>query len=247
MRELSDLISRAYIIPATRKPTFDVNDTRLQTYPWVDAANNPVTPGLAGPGRLNYLCYLETVGTNTPPALSDKNAILSPFVNGARRGNWTDGVDPTKDAPTKFGNFVLSSTCFLEGYFLPKLENLNRLVRLDLDSIDCDITAEFASWHTTTSYTVAVGREFNGQNVPSSPDFQFKRSTFSVGNDWDGETKDWYKDWSDSLPRGTLEYGWSWVHRHEKDVTNRYKHVGSVEEWTWGQSMSAPRNVMLHA
>jgi hypothetical protein len=127
-------MSQTYIIPATRKPTFDVNDTRLQTYPWVDAANNPVTPGLTGPGRLNYLCYLETVGTNTPPALSDKNVILSPFVNGARRGNWTDGVDPKQDAPTKFGNFVLSSTCFLEGYFLPKLENLNRLMRLDLDS-----------------------------------------------------------------------------------------------------------------
>lgn len=104
-----------------------MSDVRYQTYPWT----NPQTGKQAkhsydGEGSLNYLLYLETVGSNQAPDRSADDAFLS-----LKMGNWTEGVDPKSDSTSSFGTYVLSCKNFMEGYILPKLATVNRLMSVD--------------------------------------------------------------------------------------------------------------------
>lgn len=198
-------------VVATNRPTFEVNNSRFQTYPWTDTNGQSPLPALTGDARLNYLCYLETVGTNTPPPFKDiKDPSKIPVL--PVNGNWTDGRDPTKDPAPTFSTFKLSKKCFLEDYFIPKLENLNRL--MEFRFIDASMRVYWDGLYLGSSRRTVmdIGSTYTGENVASDPAYRFNERTPIPYPDEPEESKKFFSEWftpSTPLPKGTLQWFWS--------------------------------------
>ena len=167
---------------ANKVATFEVNNARYMTYPWTNPETKAAAePGLDGDGRLNYLLYLETVGTHTPPLASAKESIL-----GTRMGNWTDGRKPGIHPAHEFGTYILSYKNFMEDFIIPKLQDFTHMLSLSI----YDLKA-WADWKFPYLYhRASIGL---GMGVGDSKDtaFAMKKHPPPTGkDDWLAELKE---------------------------------------------------------
>jgi len=216
-------------IVENRRATFEVNDTRYQTYPWTHPeTKNAAVSGLDGEGRLNYLLYLETVGKNTPPKASDASAVLS-----TRLGNWSEGRQPGIDGGSLFGTFKLSSSMFMESYILPKLSAINRIMSLDVESVYAKSDYGW-KWSSEFSVTISVGLGNPGLDETT---FKLKRQEFSWNDAWQDTARNFLQPLRDSPGEGATVWRYEDI---EWGSTNKntYSHVSACETWVWADSKS---------
>lgn len=198
------------------------------TYPWTNPeSHNAAEPGLDGDGRLNYLLYLETVGSHTPPKDSSREAVLS-----TRMGNWTEGRKPGIDAPSKFGSFVLSSANFMDNWILPRFSAINRIMSIDISDVTTWADDKFLwyYWRVAANFCIGLGKESEDKTT-----FKLKREDLSLANEWQDEAKNFLRPLTQSPGNGAcvwtykdIEWGNTAKHSYKKD--------GSVEVWMSGDS-----------
>lgn len=199
------------------------------TYPWTNPdTRNATKSGLDGDGRLNYLLYLETVGKNTPPIESAKEAILD-----TRMGNWTDGRTPGIDDPSKFGTFVLSSRNFMDQFLIEKLSPINRMLSMDISNVTTwvDYKVFYYYWRVGASMGIGQGNVNDEQTT-----FKLKKQEYTWNEEWQQEAKEHLSPYTKSPGDGAtvwkyqdIEWGTSAKHS--------YTHEGTVEVWMNGDSM----------
>jgi hypothetical protein len=199
------------------------------TYPWTNPdTGNATESGLDGDGRLNYLLYLETVGTHDPPTESAKEAVLD-----TRMGNWTDGRTPGTDDASKFGTFILSSGNFMDQFLIPKLSPINRMLSMDISNV-----TTWAENHVF-SYEWSVGANFGigqGNVEDEETTFKLKRQDYTWNDQWQQEAKDHLSPYTKSPGNGATvwryqDIEWGSSAKHSK------AHKGPVEVWMSGDSM----------
>ncbi|KGO57081.1 hypothetical protein PEX1_052830 [Penicillium expansum] len=212
-------------------PTFEINDVRHQTYPYREG-NTDVLHGIPQ-GNNHYLLYLETVGSNIPPPVTQEGATLSPSG-----GNWTEGGDyHSTNNKSKFGTYVLSKKCFLEGHLLPKLTEFNRIMQLDIMERQAESDAQFFHWYAKVGYKVHLGKGFEDR-VGNSAKFDWTPGNPVIKPYWDDQH--WYNKFRDQ-EEGQLI--WSNVDE-EWDTSGAYHHNGSVETWAYGSTITINRVVV---
>lgn len=229
LRHASLYIRNMLTLAANKRATFEVNHVRYMTYPWTDPqSNTPATPSYSGNGRLNYLLYLETVGSNTPPSESDASSVLS-----SRMGNWTEGRNPGVDAPSRFGSFVLSSEFFMEKFLLPKLSCINRIMAIDIYEVSawCDDKVFSQPFSVSARYGIGLGDASKDET-----EFRLKKETaLALQNDWHDGAKNFLRPLTESVGSGSNVWSYQDV-EWASTAKHAYKHVGSVEVWMHGDS-----------
>ncbi|KAF7502138.1 hypothetical protein GJ744_006985 [Endocarpon pusillum] len=237
----SNLSSMGFAImakDANKRATFEVNNTRYMTYPWTDPDNHNIAePGLDGNGRLNYLLYLETVGSHTPPLDSASDSILS-----TKMGNWTEGRNPGVDDPSKFGSYVLSSTNFMDGYLIPKLSIINRTMSVDISNVTTWAEDNFFSyrWKVTADFGIGLG-DSNQDDLT----FKLQRSTLlSLEDYWQNEAKDFLRPLTVSPGSGAIIWAYKDI-EWGNSAKHSYVHKGSVEVWMSGDTITFTRAYSL--
>lgn len=199
------------------------------TYPWTNPdTHNATESGLDGDGRLNYLLYLETVGKNTPPIESAKEAILD-----TRMGNWTDGRTPGIDAPSKFGTFVLSSRNFIDQFLIEKLSPINRMLSMDISNVTTSLEYKvvYIIWGVKANFGIGQGNVNDEQTT-----FKLKKQDYTWNDGWQPEAKEHLLPYHKCPGDGAtvwkyedIEWGTSAKHS--------YKNEGLAQVWMDGDSV----------
>ncbi|KAK2758179.1 hypothetical protein FQN54_004023 [Arachnomyces sp. PD_36] len=144
------------------EPTFLPTDVRFQTYPYRDTNHESIT-SIDGNGRLNYILYLEMTDNDPPPNGDDE--FLSP-----NNGNWTNGTDPSRDGIAEFGTWVLSRRKFLDTWFVPRLNKLNRMMNTAFVDPTMSFNANLVLWSTTFNFPLLVGDGCQGFTIKDPKD-----------------------------------------------------------------------------
>ncbi|KAF2109646.1 hypothetical protein BDV96DRAFT_651625 [Lophiotrema nucula] len=128
---------------------------KFQTYPWIDENNrDKYIPRmeLTGKCELNYLLFLENLGSSMPP--------MAPFLEQPN-GNWTSALDPAADADPQWGSVVLSGRNFIGSVVAPKLTELNRWMAPVVNSVKVNIDYQEGDvpiwWKLTTNWEAVIG------------------------------------------------------------------------------------------
>lgn len=202
------------------------------TYPWTDPSTGNAAPAsIKDNGRLNYLLYLETIGTGTPPLNSAADSVLS-----TRLGNWTEGRNPGVDAPNQFGCFKMSSEFFMEQFILPKLSKVNRLMAVDIYSVTAWCADRVFSQPFKVGATYGVGL---GEWTKDGTEFRLKKDTkLRLDDAWQDELKNFMRPLTESVGDGSNVWSyqdieWGATNKHDEDWK------GSVQVWMYGDSKSA--------
>ncbi|RBR22925.1 uncharacterized protein FIESC28_04223 [Fusarium coffeatum] len=232
----SNLTSMGFAVIApdiNARATFEVNNARYMTYPWTNPDTNIGVPaGLDGDSRLNYLLYLETVGSHTPPLDSQANAVLN-----TRMGNWTEGRKPGTDSHSKFGTFVLSRANFMESFLLPKLSSINRIMSMDISEVRCWAEDHFFTykWSVGATFSVGLGKPEDDKTV-----YALNRINYTMNNDWQQDAKDFLNNYTGDPGSGSQVWRYQDI-EWGNSAKHQYTHKGSVEVWMSGDTITFTR------
>jgi hypothetical protein len=219
------VLTASFSLTANRRATFEVNNARYMTYPWTDPNTKVApTPSLDGDARLNYLLYLETVGSHMPPLESEPSAILNTHM-----GNWTDGRKPGTDAASKFGTFILSSANFMETYLVPKFAAINRIMSMDINGVaawaECNFPFMWYKWRVTATYGLDQGDPNEDKST-----FRLTKDSISVDETWHGDAQDFLRPLTQSPGEGSNVWTYKDV-EWGSTAKHSYAHDASVEVW----------------